>query len=210
MSSKARFFPARQQPVRRTRALFVLTLLAGLLGMHGLAPAAALPTAHGHGSGPGHHAQQVRPAQHTGPAQPIRHTGPVQPAQHGHPVPHLVSHPVPHDVRHHIRDVRDTQDHVREHVRHRGQDRQHAQHGAGERHAGASLCHRVPGEPGGHSVHADQSCSSAAVSAAVSLPGLTPSVGEVPAAGHAPARGAHGPPGGRAPPTLAELQLLRI
>lgn len=73
----------RPQPPLRTRALLVLTVLVGLLGMHGLAPAAALPapdhgTQHAHPmqpleaapaylcdpgqsstGGPGHHADQV-------------------------------------------------------------------------------------------------------------------------------------------------------
>ncbi|MEU6143929.1 DUF6153 family protein [Streptomyces sp. NPDC047081] len=64
---------------------------------------------------------------------------------------------------------------------------------------------------GGHLHHADQTCTSAAVSGGPSLPALVPDpvAVDVPEDTLCPYAGA-APDGARAPPDLAELQLLRI
>ncbi|MGW8400850.1 DUF6153 family protein [Streptomyces lydicus] len=63
---------AAPPPARGWRALLVLGLLAGLLGMHALAPAAASPS-------PAHHV--------TGGATPRGHQGPVGDTAHEHRAP---------------------------------------------------------------------------------------------------------------------------
>lgn len=73
-----------------------------------------------------------------------------------------------------------------------------------------SVCHGMDSH-GGHTQHADGTCSSAAVPAGHTFPALTPD----PAGASAPAARAdrslpRSPEGARAPPSLAELQLLRI
>ncbi|MFJ9909301.1 DUF6153 family protein [Streptomyces sp. NPDC101152] len=64
---------------------------------------------------------------------------------------------------------------------------------------------------GGHLKHADQTCTSAAVSGGPTLPALTPDPVTAPVRADVPCPYAGAAPdGARAPPSLAQLQLLRI
>ncbi|MCS0635066.1 DUF6153 family protein [Streptomyces sp. LP05-1] len=190
-------------PLGARGALLVLAVLAGLLGMHALAPGSLRIT----GAGPGTPAASAPAgvpvpgsAQGHGSAGPMAYGS--EPAGRAHGAVRTADAPAgPAPGAHHGRPGQD---------RAQGQRPDHSQ-GQGHR-AGQAQGTGAGGHGGGsHTGHADTACASGAVAWGVPLPALLESPGAPVAAGQPPpGRPASGPADARAPPSLAELQLLRI
>ncbi|MFF5256742.1 DUF6153 family protein [Streptomyces leeuwenhoekii] len=189
----------RRPPVWRWRAVCVLGLLAGLLGMHGLAPRGGLPdhthTSAAHVAPAGHPlassaAEPLTPASAPGASVPAFPRDASVPAS-ASAVP---SGPGPEY----------------------GSDRPAPPPSTPAATPAAAAAHDACGATdggcgGGHVRHADTTCASGAVGGGPVLPALV--ADPVPSAVRAEAassRAAEAPDGARAPPSLSELQLLRI
>ncbi|MFG2677680.1 DUF6153 family protein [Streptomyces sp. NPDC048392] len=173
----------QQPPARWWQAVCVLGLLAGLLGMHGLAPGGGLPA---HSAGPSH-----------APSAPSAPPGPT--AADPHTAPTATGPPAADPYTASTATVADTGLPAAP----------SAPVAAGAAHAG---CPQNEGScGGGHLRHADVVCASGAVGDGPALPAPLPDpVPVVVCDGIVRAYTAGAPDGARAPPSLAELQLLRI
>ncbi|MER5970559.1 DUF6153 family protein [Streptomyces sp. NPDC002055] len=215
MTGRGRY--ARRLPGWRSRALLVLALWVGILGMHGLAPVAmAVPAAHAHSH------QRVQPGAE-------RATRPAAEHAEASATPET-SHAPRHDDcrgRHggvHVHDgdapddsasgsvVHGRQDGAREDGARQDNARQDdARHSRGHRAqaSGREDCHGHGGGAPAH--HADPTCAAGSLGGPPALAPPGPDPVSLPHPDEArrsrPERPQHG---GRAPPSLAELQLLRI
>lgn len=183
----------RRPPAWRSRAVCVLGLLAGLLGMHGLAPQGGFP-AHAHAAS-AHTAPTERsdtaPTERSASspaAAPLSATSAPAAASPASALP-VASGPVPEAGP--------------------GRPAPRSAPAAAAAHDGCGATDGSCG--GGHVRHADTTCASGAVGGGPALPALVadPAAPAV-RADAAPSRAARAPDGARAPPSLSELQLLRI